>query len=306
MKRTARIATSVVGLCAAVAMVTSAATAAAGKHPATAHRATRTVAGKRLGPVAPLPNALPPKYTVVSSGSLTAAAGTQTRGAATCPAKTVPYGGGAEVTSFSMTTNLNSPFPTSTGWDADINNAGSATDTFIVFAVCAKKNASYSVVVTSPVTNTTQQRATAVCPAGTKVMGGGGLSNSGSTAVNMNSTFPQKVGSGQAATYQWVTDENNATATATTFEAYAVCGHAAGYKLVAGTPVVNPAGMQTGAIATCPSPKVPLGGGGLSSSGNVAVSLNTSQPASSTWEAFEDNNGTGAPTLTAYAICAGT
>ncbi len=63
---------------------------------------------------------------------------------------------------------------------------------------------------------------------------------------------------------------------------------------------------QTGAIAVCPSGKVPLGGGGLSSSGNVAVDLNSSQPASATWEAFEDNNATGAPTITAYAICAGT
>ena len=243
---------------------------------------------------------------MVNSGSLSVAAGTQTRGVATCPAKTVPYGGGAEVTSNSMTTNINSSFPTATGWNADINNAGSAPDTFVVFAVCAKKNASYSIVVSSPVSNTTQNRGTAVCPAGTKVMGGGSLSNSGSVLVNMNSTFPQKVGKGQSATYQWATDENNAAGGAPTFVVYAVCGHAAGYTLVAGTPQVDPAMTQTGAIAVCPSGKVPLGGGALSSSGNVAVDLNTSQPASATWEAFEDNNATGAPTITAYAICAGT
>ena len=126
------------------------------------------------------------------------------------------------------------------------------------------------------------------------------------TPDNMNTTIPVKTGSGTSAVYSWRTDQNNNGAGSATFEAYAVCGHAAGYKIVIGTPVSNPPSSQTQAVVTCPSPKVALSGGGFSSSANPAVDLNSSGPISTNWEVYENNPTTGTPTIAAYAVCAGT
>lgn len=310
MRWTARVAAAM--CCMAVLMVTlgGAASALGGKHPRLAHRAAHAVPGKHVDRTAVAPNTgPPPKYQQVTSALLTAPAGAQTRGTVTCPAKTVPYDGGAVISSTSTLSNLNSSFPTDTGWDVDVNNAGAAADTFRVYAVCAKKNVKWSIVFGTPVTNaaTAQNSALATCPAGTRVTGGGGYSSSGSLQVNMNTTIPLKTGTGKKATYSWRTDENNASTTATTITSVAVCGRAAGYKIVAGTTVTMNAQSQGSATVACPSPTVVLGGGGFSSSGSTVVDLNSTLPISTTtWQVYEDNNTTGTNSLTAYAVCAGT
>ena len=67
MRWIAKGAIAALGVSAIAVALGGAATAATGKHPATAHRATHTVAGKHLGPASPLPNAPPPKYAVVNA-----------------------------------------------------------------------------------------------------------------------------------------------------------------------------------------------------------------------------------------------
>ena len=56
----------------------------------------------------------PPGYTVATSGDITAPAGAQTHGFATCPSGTVPFGGGAFVSSSSLSVNINSSIPLGT------------------------------------------------------------------------------------------------------------------------------------------------------------------------------------------------
>ena len=62
-----------------------------------------------------------------------------------------------------------------------------------------------------------QTHATKACPPYTQVIGGGVASASGSTAVNVNSSFPTDSEDG------WRADVNNATNSATTFTVYAIC-----------------------------------------------------------------------------------
>lgn len=303
-----RAAVVALGVGAAAVGLTGVAAATAGKHVVQGRPAAHLARGKRPSLAGALPSTLPPKYVVATSGSVVSPTGTQTRATALCPAKTVPYGGGVFVSSSSLSANVNSSIPTSTGWIADVNNASGSDTSFIAYAICAQKNKWWSIVASSAVTvnPSAQARATVSCPAKTKVMGGGGFSNSGSTLVDENSSYPAQSGAGKTGTFSWVVDQNNASAAASTVTAYAVCGHAKGYKLVSTTSVSNPPGTQTGASAICPAGKVPMGGGIFSSSGNVSVNINTAYPVTGGWRAYENNASTGTPTVTPFAICAGT
>ena len=286
------------------------ATLGATKHVALAHHAAHTAPGKRPGLFSVTPDALPAKYTVVAKGPLALPANMQTHGFVLCPAKTVVYGGGVYSNSLSTAVNINSSYPTMTAWDADVNNASASATTFSVFAVCAKQNASWAIVggTQVPAPAGVQTRATATCPAGDKILSGGGFSNSMNTLVNENSTFPTKTGKGLSAVYGWAVDQNNGNASDSDVRVWAVCGHAVGYKEVIGITVTSGAGMQTPGTVGCPAPKVPLGGGMLSNSASTLSNINTSFPSTSdqSWAVFEDNATPGTVTFTPYVICAGT
>jgi hypothetical protein len=99
---------------------------------------------------------------------------------------------------------------------------------------------------------------------------------------------------------------NNASTTDASLTTYVICGKAKGRQVVTGTSVTNPAGAQTPASASCPSPTVPISGGAFSSSGSTVVSLNTTVPAGPGWISYQNNGSSFAATVTAYAICAGT
>jgi hypothetical protein len=285
------------------AVVTGAALGSAAKNPATGTPAAAPAPGKSAPALSEVraSRPRPPKgYVVVRSGPLNANAGTQTRGTVACPAGTVPFGGGAFAGSTALTVNINSSIPVGNSWLADINNGSGSATTFNVYAVCAKAPKLYQLVSGAAVTNPVndQSSASVVCPAKTVVLGGGSLSSSGSTAVNINTSIPQSNG--------WRTDENNASASAATVIPYAVCAKKPkGYVQMFGTDVLNPPGTHTGATVVCPSPTVPLSGGGFSSSSTIFVDLSSSAPSGLSWFVYENNGGAGAPSITADAICAG-
>jgi hypothetical protein len=271
-----------------------------GKTPATAAPAAVAAPGKAPSTMAlGASSRAPAGYRVVTSGLLTALTGRQTRGSVTCPAGTVPFGGGAFISGSNENININSSFPSGTSWFADINNVSGSSDTFSVYAVCANALRKYQIVESSPFANPadTQSSGSVTCPGRTVPLGGGALSQSGSVAVNMNTTIPFGRG--------WRTDMNNNTTPATTFEVFAVCARQPrNYTVVTGTPVTNPGFTQTLATATCPAPTVPLGGGAFSGSSSPAVDLNTTFPSGNNWDVYEDNTAIGSTSLTAYAVCA--
>jgi hypothetical protein len=194
-------------------------------------------------------SSIPKRYTVVNSGPLLAPNGVQTRGTATCPALTVIWGGGVFIQSSALGANVNSSFPNGNAWSGDVNNAGGFDTTFNVYAICAKQPG-YS-IQSATVTNFAGQQNTAqaTCPGTSKILGGGGLSSSLSTAVNINSTIPV----GKKA---WRVDMNNATGSAFGATAYAVCGHAKARTTIIGSGVTNPAGQETFSSVSCPSPQI--------------------------------------------------
>jgi hypothetical protein len=283
----------------ALAASASAAVADQAKNPVPGVPVAAPATSKTLPTASALPAKLPRGYIQVHSDFFDAPQFSQTRGSVTCPTGTVPFSGGVLITSTGLNANVNSSFPEGTSWFADINNVGTPTS-FSVYAVCGQPIRNYQIVASGVFTDPAGQQATGTvaCPGHTAVLGGGALSNSGSTAVLINSTFPEGRG--------WRTDMNTNTNLDTTFEVFAICGHKPrNYSIVVGASVTNAPSSQNLATAACPAGQLPLGGGGSSSSSSVTVDLNSSRPNGAEWQVFEDN---GQPftveVLRAFAICA--
>jgi hypothetical protein len=262
-------------------------------------------AAARSGPAAPAA-AKPAGYKIVSA-DFSAPSGLDTSGSVTCPkvkgVQTVPLSGGVLIDGTSLETSINSSWPAPTGWNARVNNASAAATGFTVYAVCAKKLTGYvqqkSAAVSNPANS--QNGAGYKCPASDVLLGGGALSTSRSTLVNLDSSWP-------AGTSIWYVYLNNASTTQASFHVYHLCAKlnvtATSYQLVAGTPVVNAAGTQTGASVFCPDGLPTIAGGLVSSSTSIDVTLNTTFPFAGGWGGDENNNSGADANLTAYVLCA--
>lgn len=140
--------------------------------------------------------------------------------------------------------------------------------------------------------------ASAACPAGTVVWGGGVAFSGGSDpSLNVNTSEP----SGSSG---WEARVNNTGTTTVQFLVDAVCANKpTGYKLVFQN-VDNPPGTQSHATVTCPSPKVLLGGGSLSTSDQAPAILTSAWPRSSTkFTAYMFNGTATDQRLDVLAIC---
>jgi hypothetical protein len=136
------------------------------------------------------------------------------------------------------------------------------------------------------------------CPSGTVAVGGGAVISGFSLAENLNASVPFSDGSG------WVVYVNNASGTSGTFTVYAVCAtNIVNYSVILGTGVDNPSGFQAEATVACPHGSAPLGGGGIASSGDTAVNLNSSFPLKKGWRADANNGSAGGDTIAAYVVC---
>jgi hypothetical protein len=226
---------------------------------------------------------------------------TQTRGTISCPIGTVPFGGGALFSSGDLKANINSSFPTSTGWAADVNNGASFASTFKLFVVCGQKPKLYQQVASGPndVPASSQRPGIASCPTGTVPFGGGALVNTTSLFVNLNSTFPTANG--------WRTDVNNQLGSARQFTAFAICARKpAGYTQVVGASVDNPTGLASIGQAFCPGVTAPLGGGVVSATSDTRANLNATFAASGDgWAGVVNNASPFSFTMSVRIVCAG-
>ncbi len=160
----------------------------------------------------------PKKYQVVAAGPFTSPANGQSAGAVSCPAKTVVLGGGSLSASGSVAVNINSTFPTATGWRTDQNTNTSTASTFTVYAICAKAPKGYVLLQGGAVSNpaNSQTRAAIGCPVRTVPLSGGAFSSSTSAAVDLNTTNPVSGG--------WQVYENNtALINGVTISALVIC-----------------------------------------------------------------------------------
>ena len=279
--------------------VAGAAAADASKSPTPAATASAPTPGKSLlAPAAAVAGKAPAGYKLVVSPLLASPAHSQTRGTVDCPAGKVPLGGGVFIVSGDPIVNVNSSFPTLTGWDGDVNNASGAATSFEVLVVCAKQPKKYSIneFSSTSVPAGTQNAGLASCPAGSQPLGGGAVSNSFSTAVNLNSTFPV----GQS----WRVDVNNGSTSDTTFDTWVICGKVKGYTVVVGDQFETAPFRQVRSTATCPAPTVPIGGGVFADS-DLDVNINSTVPQGSDWVVFQNNAGPSNGTADVFAVCAG-
>jgi len=136
------------------------------------------------------------------------------------------------------------------------------------------------------------------CPAGTVVWGGGGACLGGTnSSLNVNTSQP--IGSSG-----WEARVNNSGTTTVQFAVDAICANQpVGYKFVFRT-VDNPPDTQSHASVTCPSPKVLLSGGTLSSADQVTAFLTSAWPQGSARFTGYMFNGTATDqSFTVEAIC---
>jgi len=168
-------------------------------------------------------------------------------------------------------------------------------------AVSASHPPGYQIVRTGPFSappSAFDSGGSAACPAGTVVWGGGVAFVGGSgPRLTVNTSEPN--GSGG-----WAARVNNAGTTPAQFLVDAICANRpTGYKLVFRI-VDNPPNSQSHVTATCPSPKVLLGGGTLSTSDQVAAILTSAWPRSSAKFTGYMYNGTATDQMfTVLAIC---
>ncbi|HEY3734831.1 MAG TPA: hypothetical protein VGL63_13045 [Streptosporangiaceae bacterium] len=252
--------------------------------------------------------AVPKGYTIVTA-FLDAPTGKQTHGSVTCPGKEQPSGGGAFIEHDDLADNINSSYPSGQSWDVDINNVSGSDTTYYVFAVCLAFSAGYTVVSSSfPGTVGDDTASWAVtCPADTKVVGGGAVSNSSSTAVDIDSTVPNQLTGGHTA---WRVAISSSDAMQSDFQVYAVCRpKPAGYSIQFGSPVLAGPDRETDASVNCPGASVVIGGGGFASfaTADDAIDMNSSWPTgSSQWAIAENDGETIGRDIEAAVVCAGT
>jgi hypothetical protein len=210
----------------------------------------------------------------------------------------VPLGGGVFVQSSSLLVSVNSSFPISRGWVADVNNGSGTATTFRVRVICAAKPANYVMVQRLGLANPTGKHTTATvtCPAGTKPLSGGAASNSESVFVTNSSTAPTGTG--------WQISENNADSANHLVSVVAVCGNVTGYAVGHG-PVGSVAGRSTASLgARCPAGRFPTGGGAVIQSSSVGAYLsNTAFGASQNWASFAVNTSAVAFKASSTVVC---
>jgi hypothetical protein len=253
-----------------------------------------------------MPGALPAGYAVVSSAPFDAPSGMQSHGFVTCPGLKQPAGGGAFVESGSVLANINSSYPGGRSWEVDVNNTSGADTSFTVYAVCLASSSTYTIATTTSTTGQGERDAAIDCPGTTKVIGGGVLSSSLSTGVNVDSSTPFRLGSGASG---WEVFMSSTDTTPTNYTVYAVChGRPRGWSVQTGSSVSVASGTQAEATVSCPGASVPLGGGAFTGFDVQAgtVDLNTAYPTGNAWHVYENNNESSSYWVAAATVCAGT
>jgi hypothetical protein len=238
------------------------------------------------------------------AAAFTATTGAQSHGSVACPSGTSVLGGGVDVGSVDLRANVAGDYPSSDGstWSADVNNSSGTDSPFQVYAECATTPAGYAIVEsTSPSPTGAQSWRPMTCPKATVAFGGGFSSNLVSLAVNVAGDAPLTAhGRGIS---EWI---DNGSGVDGTISGYVICGRKpSGYHIMYGVQVSVPASTQVSQSVACPKSSVPIGGG-VDSSSDPAVTMNSTEPTTGGWTGRVNNASAGAVVMDPFAICAGT
>jgi hypothetical protein len=246
-------------------------------------------------PVTPLALA---GYTQVVSPTFLAPPGTQTEGTVSCPAGTVPLGGGTGIHPVGTGAHITSSFPSPNGWVTKVSTS-LADVVFDVHVVCARQPRQYAVVTDSgTVRSGAQGGVEAVCPVGTRSLGGGVQSTAGDATAHLAASIPTGHG--------WLVSEDNGSPAAIQVTAYAICGRARGSTLVSGTPTQLRGRETTLVSASCPAGTMPLGGGASSSAQTLDMALDETAADGGDWDTVFRNDSRRSFQGTVRVVCAAT
>jgi hypothetical protein len=262
-------------------------------------------ASRRLSLALPLAGALlalpalasanPPRgFTEVSSGDLTAIAGVQTHATVSCPAGTVPLGGGVATTLASGVT-VNGTYPTATGWAADVNNPDATNEAFSVDVTCSHQPRGYTIVTANDPAPAGQETfGEAMCPNATASLGGGARSSSAQLSVNLSESLPTRS--------RWNSGETNASAVDSQLTTFVVCGKLKGYDLIAGTHTpLGPGNTVVG--QSCPAGQVATDGGVATDDSRVLIG--GTFPDANGWDVVLRNGAGSGVGYRPFLICVG-
>jgi hypothetical protein len=243
-----------------------------------------------------------PRYTVASSKVFTANPYVQTHGDVVCPGSKVPASGGVFNVSGYSGVGVNSSYPEGQIWAVDYDNQTAYPVQFDVYAICVAPTAGRAVVSKANIVATNGQQAPGLvlCPANTKVTGGGIVSQSSGIEMNVNDSYPESNG--------WRVDVDNLAGVDRTFSVYAVClPKPAGYTIRTSNVAMNYVGTVTRVSRGCAAGTVPISGGLYDSLIDTGTQLVDTFPNNTHgWTADEVNIGEVGGLVTGYVICAGT
>jgi hypothetical protein len=158
-------------------------------------------------------------YKIVSGGFVDASANEEARATATCRSGTVALSGGWFNLGDDGDGTAESAPDGTNGWQALLTaGAGDNTDGFVE-VICAEEPSGWAQVSSSWRVNPAgaSTTVTAYCPPGTRVLGGGSITNSSSPLVNIGLTTSLSSLKG------WHTAENNRSGKKESIEAWSVC-----------------------------------------------------------------------------------
>jgi hypothetical protein len=151
---------------------------------------------------------------------------------APCPSGQRVTGGGVELSRGNTSFYAGASFPVDAdvdgdpddGWMGEANNESGTPQTMATYAVCAKAGSYEYVVANSSAPVFAQGVAFAPCPAGTKITGGGGDTETNGTTAEIADTSPYRIaGPGPAPNDGWRTYVNNLSGVPLAITAFAVC-----------------------------------------------------------------------------------
>lgn len=219
---------------------------------------------------------------------------------ATCPSGSIVTGGGYD-SETNLSTQVYEQFKSGNSWVVSLNNSAGTSYSVNALAICLSGTSGTTTQITAQTSVPSQSAdlATANCPGGSVVTGGGfamspGLSNS------IYGQFKQLKNSGNG----WEALLSNATAFSRLVIAYAIClsGTSATTTQIRAQASV-PANSVGSATANCPGGTV-VTGGGFATQPFLSPKVYTQGKSGNGWEVFVYNPLSAAWEVDAFAICA--
>jgi hypothetical protein len=257
----------------------------------------------------------PAGWKQVASSYVPNPAGTATTVTAMCPKGTRVLAGGPFNSSAkpTVTVGLTTSLTSLTGWHSVEDNASSASESVDEWAVCATAVAATEVSdlklkgltfaegrVSVPAHGNIGVRAS--CPAGDRVVGGGGYQVTQGLGEDLNASFPFPAGRAWGAYF------NNETSSPDTGVAVAICAAAssmADYSIEGSGEENVPSNGEAQLTVTCPSGTVALGGGGQVSGNETYMAIDASAPyGANGWRVYLGSSGSQSATGDVAVVCA--